>query len=68
MSNKVRYLFVGTVIGALVGALGGLAVERRFGASAGAENAASVARPLDGQGALRVLWSVVGVVRQLVEL
>ena len=68
MGNKVRYLFVGTVIGALVGAFGGLAVERKFSARAGAENTIGVMRPLDRQGALRVLWSVVGVVRQLVEL
>ena len=66
MKREVRYVAVGTALGALLGALGGWLYSRpRGGGSAGHSD--DVGR-VDKSRIMRLVWSVIGVLRQIVEL
>lgn len=65
MKDQSRYVLGGVALGAIVGALIGWAYHRAVVESASSD---AVAKPLNRQGAARLAWSVLGVIRQIMEL
>ncbi len=70
MDDDLRYVIAGAVLGAILGALGGL-VYIRFSRKPQAGLSDAVVRTavsVDRGKALRLVWGVVGIIRQIVEL
>ena len=70
MEEDLRFIVVGAVVGAILGAIGGL-VYARFSEKPQAGLGSAVARTragVDRNKAMHLGWSVIGIVRQLVEL
>lgn len=69
MRDTLRYIFGGAALGAVIGALGGWYVgrQRAGGQEAGAPRGSGRMK-LDRDRMLRLVWSVIGIIRQIVSL
>ena len=69
MRDRLRMIVSGAVLGAILGALGGWYYSRGHAEGGLAPGSDGVAvEPVHRDQAMRLVWSIIGVVRQLVEL